>query len=396
MTLKILYKMHIIKNKYEKETIIFVKNIETKAYEQIKTLINFETYTNSKIRIMPDAHAGKGCTIGTTMTISNKVTPNLVGVDIGCGVLSIKLKNKNINFEKLDQTIRAKVPSGFSIHKQIYSNFDLFNLKCKDYVDLSRAQYSIGSLGGGNHFIEVGKTENEEIYLTIHSGSRKLGSDVCEYYQKLAVKKLYESKGISDEFLIPKRKKTLKKEISTKISQTEKDLAYLEGNDFNNYLNDMAIVQKYASFNRENIAKIIIQKMDFSEIERFETVHNYIDFNRMILRKGAVSAELGEKLIVPINMRDGSLLCIGKGNENWNYSAPHGAGRLMSRTQAKKLIDIQDFQDTMQNIYTSSVSRKTIDEAPQAYKSLHEILSTIKPTADVIGIIKPLYNFKSP
>ncbi|NLA23971.1 MAG: RtcB family protein [Bacteroidales bacterium] len=388
--------MEIIRNNKGIETIIFAKTLDPVAYDQIKTLANSEAYSDSKIRIMPDAHAGMGCTIGTTMTISDKITPNLVGVDIGCGVLTIKLKNKNINFEKLDKTIRAKVPNGFSVHKRAINSFDFSNLRCQNQMDIERAMLSIGSLGGGNHFIEMGKSEDNEIYLTIHSGSRKLGNDVCRYYQQLAIKQTSDAKGGSSDLMQKQEGKTSKKEKLPKLSRDERDLAYLEGSDFDDYLNDMAIVQKYASFNRENIAKIIIEEMGFSELERFETIHNYIDFNRMILRKGAVSAELGEKLIIPINMRDGSLLCVGKGNENWNYSAPHGAGRLLSRTQAKKQIDMQDFQKSMKNIFTSSVSRKTLDEAPQAYKTLDEIKSSITETADLIAIIKPVYNFKAP
>lgn len=383
------------------ETLIFAETFEYEAYDQIKKLVNFEAYENAKVRIMPDAHAGKGCTVGTTITITDKVTPNLVGVDINCGMLTIKLKNKEINFEKLDRIIKTKVPSGFSVHKKSMKKFDFSNLRCQKHVDLERATLSIGTLGGGNHFIEVGKDETtNELYLIIHSGSRKLGGDVCKYYQDKAFQNVNEMskvvKNTIDKLKADGREKEIASEIKNiKKPTADKDLAYLIGNDFNNYMNDMSIVQKFATLNRETIAEIIIKEMNWQESDRFETIHNYIDFKRMILRKGAVSAEKDEMLLIPINMRDGSLLCIGKGNEDWNYSAPHGAGRLMSRSKAKEAINMDDFKDSMMDVYTTSVMRETLDEAPQAYKSIDEIKSAIVDTVDIVGIIKPLYNYKA-
>jgi RNA-splicing ligase RtcB len=359
--------MKVIKNNKGVETLIFAETFETEAYKQIEDLINFEAYENSKVRIMPDAHAGTGCTVGTTMTITDRVTPNLVGVDIGCGMSVTKLRESEIDLVKLDTYIKKYIPSGFSIHPKagVYYNFD--KLRCRDFVNVDRAALSIGTLGGGNHFIEVGKLD-DSLYLIIHTGSRNLGKCVCEYYQKIAAQKHPE---------------------------LDKDLAYLDGDDFDNYINDMNFTQQYAIRNRAAIAADILIYMDLNIDDLFESIHNYIDFNRMILRKGAVSANIGEKLLIPINMRDGSLLCIGKGNPDWNYSAPHGAGRLMSRAKAKKELNMADFSKSMDGIYTTSVCQETLDEAPQAYKSIEEILNAIADTVEITGIIKPIYNFKA-
>jgi tRNA-splicing ligase RtcB (3'-phosphate/5'-hydroxy nucleic acid ligase) len=393
--------MKTIKNVKGNETLIFAETFEYEAFEQIKKLCNFEAYQDSKIRIMPDAHAGKGCTVGTTMTIANKLTPNLIGVDIGCGMEVVKLKDQEIDFKKLDNVIKEKVPHGFDVHKSSKKKFDFSNLRCQKHVDLQRASLSIGSLGGGNHFIEVSKSSScDDLYLIIHSGSRKLGGDICKYYQDLAFQNVNEMSKVK-EILIKKLKlEKREKEIDSELKKirkpaVDKDLAYLIGDDFNNYMNDMAIAQKYATLNRETMAEIIIKEMNFVEESRFETIHNYIDFKRMILRKGAVSAEKGELLLIPINMSDGSLLCVGKGNENWNYSAPHGAGRLMSRSKAKELINMDDFVNSMKNVYSTSVVKGTLDEAPQAYKSIEEIKSAIVDTVEIIDTLKPLYNFKS-
>jgi len=393
--------MKTIKNKNGVETLIFAETFEYEAYEQIKKLINFEAYENSKVRIMPDAHAGKGCTVGTTMEISDKITPNLVGVDIGCGMLTIKLKDTDIDFELIDKIIKEKIPHGFNVHENSKKSFNFDDLRCKDKVDLKRAILSIGSLGGGNHFIEISKNENtNEIYLIIHSGSRKLGGDVCKYYQDKAFQNVNEMSKIVKNLIDKLKSEGREKEISKEIKKikkpiVDKELAFLTGKDFDDYMNDMAIVQKFASLNRETMAEIILKESGLKEIERFETIHNYIDFKRMILRKGSVSAEKGEILLIPINMRDGSLLCVGKGNENWNYSAPHGAGRLMSRSKAKENINMEDFIESMKGIYSTSVMKETIDESPQAYKSMDEIKSAIVDTVDIIGVIKPIYNFKS-
>lgn len=392
--------MKTIINKQGITTLIFAETFEYEAYEQVQKLCNSEAYQNETIRIMPDAHAGKGCTVGTTMTITDKVTPNLVGVDIGCGMLTIQLKNKEIDLVKLDEVISNNIPCGFNVHQKSMRDFNFDGLKCKKHVGIERAALSIGSLGGGNHFIEVGKSPEGKLYLIIHSGSRKLGGDVCKYYQDKAFQNTNEMGKVKAEMVRSLKTQGREKEIDSELKRiqkpsADKDLAFLTGNDFDDYMNDMAIVQNFASLNRETMAAIIINKMCLQEFARFETIHNYIDFKRMVLRKGAVSAEAREMLLIPINMRDGSLLCVGKGNGEWNYSAPHGAGRLMSRSKAKQSIGMEEFTESMRGVYTSSVNTETLDEAPQAYKSMDEIINAIEDTVEVIGIIKPIYNFKA-
>jgi tRNA-splicing ligase RtcB (3'-phosphate/5'-hydroxy nucleic acid ligase) len=393
--------MKTIKNSAGNTAKIFTDNLEQEAWDQVKTLCNTEAYVHSKIRVMPDAHAGKGCTIGTTMTITDKVTPNLVGVDIGCGMLTVALRDKFIDYKQLDNVIRGKVPGGFNIHSKPQRDFDFSNLKCKNFVDVERAAFSIGSLGGGNHFIEVEQSDRTGIiYLVIHSGSRKLGGDVCKHYQDKAARALASSakemQKTIDKLKAAGRQKDIGEELQRiKKPSVSKELAWLTGKDFDDYMNDMAIVQKFASVNRETIARIILQETGLQEISRFETIHNYIDFKRKILRKGAVSAENGETILIPINMRDGSLLCTGKGNEDWNYSAPHGAGRLMSRSKAKQVLKMEDFKSSMKGIYTTSVIPQTLDEAPHAYKPVKEITSVITDTVEINETLKPLYNFKA-
>lgn len=397
--------MRIIRTHSGKEVKNFAETFENEAYDQIKRLANYPAYENSIIRIMPDSHAGKGCTVGTTMTITDKVTPNLVGVDIGCGMLTVELADQYIDCEKLDSVIREMVPNGFNIHDTQKANFDFSNLRCAKQVDLNRAYLSLGTLGGGNHFIEVDYSErNHRYYLVIHSGSRKLGGDVCKHYQNLAANtesdRAIEVRNTIARLKAEGRERDIQEAIKNiSIPGKDKELAHLSGGDFHDYINDMindmAIVQRFAVLNRATMAAIIINGMEFTEVNRFETIHNYIDFSRMILRKGAVSAELGEKLLIPINMRDGSLICVGKGNPDWNYSAPHGAGRLMSRSKAKELLSMEEYQESMNGIYTTSVSRATIDEAPQAYKSMEEIKNAITDTVEIIDTIKPIYNFKA-
>ena len=372
--------MRIIRTHSGKEVKIFAETFENEAYDQIKRLANYPAYENSIIRIMPDSHAGKGCTVGTTMTITDKVTPNLVGVDIGCGMLTVELADQYIDCEKLDSVIREMVPNGFNIHDTQKANFDFSNLRCAKQVDLNRAYLSLGTLGGGNHFIEVDYSErNHRYYLVIHSGSRKLGGDVCKHYQNLAANtesdRAIEVRNTIARLKAEGRERDIQEAIKNiSIPGKNKELAHLSGGDFHDYINDMAIVQRFAVLNRATMAAIIIKGMGFTEVNRFETIHNYIDFSRMILRKGAVSAELGEKLLIPINMRDGSLICVGKGNLDWNYSAPHGAGRLMSRSKAKELLSMEEYQESMNGIYTTSVSRATIDEAPQAAFPLQQLI----------------------
>ena len=382
------------------ETRIFAETFEFEAYNQIKKLVNFEPYLNSKVRIMPDAHAGKGCTVGTTMTITNHVTPNLVGVDINCGMLTVKLKNKEINFEKLDSVIRKYIPHGFDIHTKSQKKFDFSKLKCLKKVDVLRATYSIGTLGGGNHFIEVATSSDDDLYLIIHTGSRKLGTDVCKFHQDKAFQNVNEMSAVVENTIAKLKKEGKQNQIQNTIKtlkkpSADKDLATLTGTDFDDYINDMKIVSDYAKLNRETIAEIILKEANLQKESSFETVHNYIDFKRMILRKGAISAEKDEIVLIPMNMRDGSLLCKGKGNSEWNYSAPHGAGRLMSRSKAKENIDFVDFKNSMLNVFTTSVTQSTLDEAPQAYKPMQEIINLISETVEIIDILKPLYNFKS-
>lgn len=405
----------IINSNSENPVKVFAKTFENEAWQQVKKLSNYEPYLNSKIRIMPDAHAGKGCTVGTTMTLDGAVTPNLVGVDIGCGMLCCELNitKDELTDERLaniDEVIRRYVPSGFAIHEQSWVKFKkLDDLLCWSSTDLTRAIRSIGTLGGGNHFIEINVSETTgTVYLVIHSGSRNLGVQVCKFYQDLAFKSLNEmtdiKKRISEEIIArckaEGRKKDIQKELelafaNIKKPAADKDLAHLTGNDFKNYIHDMEIVQEYASLNRKTIAEIICKKAGLQIRSSIETIHNYIDTKNMILRKGAVSAQKGQLLLIPMNMRDGSLICMGKGNEDWNCSAPHGAGRLMSRSKAKQNIALEEYEDSMKDIYTTSVSYSTLDEAPQAYKPMEEIMECIQDTVNIIDIIKPIYNFKA-
>ena len=392
--------MEIIRGKHGNKVNVYANTIEEEARIQISNLADYGPYRNSRIRIMPDVHAGKGCTIGTTMAINNAITPNLVGSDIGCGMLAAKLEDSSIDFDRLDNCIRKYIPSGFNIHDYPIWHFDLSGLRCLDQIDISRADKSLGSLGGGNHFIEVDYSEKDKCYyLVIHTGSRNLGVQVCNYYQKLAIKSMGDRKD-RKELIKELKESGRENEISSEMAKLgpisiDKDLAYLTGENFKNYINDMEIVQFYAHSNRFHILDIIASTMGFIVDYAFETIHNYIDTFRMILRKGAVSAEFGERLIIPMNMYDGSLICVGKGNDEWNYSAPHGAGRLMSRTKAKENIKLADYEDIMDGIYSTSVNSSTIDEAPQAYKPMEEIISCIKDTVDIVDVIKPVYNFKA-
>ncbi|WP_443862875.1 RtcB family protein [Fusobacterium ulcerans] len=386
---------------------VFTNVIENEAVEQIKTLCNQKFITGSKIRIMPDVHSGAGCTIGTTMTITDKVIPNLVGVDIGCGMETVMITDKEIDLEKLDKLIYEKIPSGHNIRKiphELINEIDLNQLKCTGHVKMDRAIRSIGTLGGGNHFIEAGKDEEGNIYITVHSGSRHLGLEVANYYQKMGYKALNKVSDIDIEKIIEQLKnegrekeinktiKEIKKQIITDIPQA---LAYVSEELFDDYIHDMKLIQKFAVLNRKAMMDEIIKGLGTEVAEEFTTIHNYIDTDMMILRKGAVSAKEGEKLLIPINMRDGSLICIGKGNEDWNYSAPHGAGRLMSRTKAKKTFELKNFKKEMEGIYTTSVSKDTLDECPMAYKAMEDIIKNIGDTVDIIKRIIPIYNFKA-
>lgn len=386
---------------------IFTDVVDEASLSQVLELCNQEFTKESRIRLMPDIHAGVGCTIGTTMTIKDKVVPNLVGVDIGCGMTVAKIYEDNVDFEKLDSVIKEYVPSGFRIHDNphFYSNvIDFDKLKCKSHVDIERAKRSIGTLGGGNHFIEVDKDNDGNIYIVVHSGSRHIGLEVANYYQNEAYKNLSKPKKDDINSIIRSLKsQNREKEIQDAIirfkeinkTNIPKNLAYIEGIIFDDYINDMQCVQSFAFLNRSCIIDAIIEKMNFHIDEQFTTIHNYIDIDAMILRKGAVSARAGEKLLIPINMRDGSLLCLGKGNEDWNFSAPHGAGRIMSRNEAKRKVSISEFSKSMEGIYSTSISEETLDECPMAYKNINDIVDNIGPTVDVLKVIKPIYNFKA-
>lgn len=387
----------------------FTDVLEPSAMAQIKAVCDEKAFEGAKIRIMPDVHAGKGCTIGTTMTITDKVVPGMVGVDIGCGMETVKLNEKEMDLEALDKLIQREIPCGRDIRKTVHPLKDEINLgqlRCANYVNLERASLSIGTLGGGNHFIEVDRDENGNLYLVVHSGSRHLGCEVAEYYQNEGYASFIGNAHFQVANTIIKLKEEGRyDEIQPTISRMRKlreskapiskDLAYVEGQLFDDYIHDMKIIQRFAALNRKAITDTIVSGMGVSEAERFTTIHNYIDTDEMIMRKGAVSAKKGEKLLIPINMRDGSLICIGKGNEDWNCSAPHGAGRLMSRMAAVNQISMEEYRKSMEGIYSSCVNRSTLDESPMAYKSMEHIVSHIEPTAEIISIIRPIYNFKA-
>lgn len=381
---------------------VYTDNCDSETCSQLMQLLNQEFVTGSSIKIMPDTHAGTGCVIGTTMTITDKVVPNLVGVDIGCGMLAVKLSDKDINLDALDCVITNEIPSGFSIHDEptVFSLLD----DLVATVDFNRAFCSLGTLGGGNHFIEVDKDSNGDLWLVIHTGSRHLGVEVCKYYQNIAVKECYAEstsdkiQGIISSLKAEGRQTEIEhaiKDFKATYNYIPKDLCYVSGESFDNYIHDMKITQEYATLNRMLIMQHICNSMNFTIVEYFSTIHNYIDIDSMILRKGSISAEAGETVIIPMNMRDGTLLCRGKGNPDWNYSAPHGAGRIMSRSQAKEAIPMEYFIDSMKDVYSTSVCESTIDESPFAYKPMDEIMSNIKDTVEVIDVLKPIYNFKA-
>lgn len=393
--------------------ICYAETVENSAIGQIKALCNLEAFSNSKIRIMPDIHAGIGCAVGTTTTLNDKVIPNTVGVDIGCGMRVTKLSAKSakaLDFNKLDKVIYNNVPSGMNIrssgNRHRFSDaIDLSELKCYKHIKEDRALLSIGTLGGGNHFIEIDKDDNNFLYLIIHSGSRHLGVEVASYYQEqgfiqLKNKRRSEIKGIIDALMEQDKSADIESALADYKSDLPNDnilkyLAWVEGALFDDYIHDMKITQSFADLNRSAITDIIMKEMKLKEEESFTTIHNYIDADNMIMRKGAVSAQKGERLIIPINMRDGSLVCVGKGNPEWNYSAPHGAGRLMSRTEAKNTISMSKYKSDMKGIFTTSVKSSTIDEAPDAYKPIQEIVDAIGPTVEIISKIIPVYNFKA-
>ena len=395
-----------IRGKYN-EAKIFADVVDSASIAQVQELCNQEFTAGSRIRLMPDIHAGAGCTIGTTMTIADKVVPNLVGVDIGCGMETVRIREGRLELQKLDKLIQEKIPSGFAIRDSAHpylSQIDLTELCCARHVDLLRAERSIGTLGGGNHFLEVDRDDGGNLYLVVHSGSRHLGVEVASHYQQAGYKALNRVDDASVEALVARmkaegREKEIPKEIkrlkNARQTRIPKALAYVSGDLFAQYIHDMRIVQRFAMLNRQAMVDVIVKGMKLHVVEQFSTIHNYIDTDARILRKGAVSAKAGERLLIPINMRDGSLLCVGKGNADWNFSAPHGAGRLMSRADARQSFTVSAFKKQMAGVYTTSVSKATLDECPMAYKGMENILNQIGPTADVEKILRPIYNFKA-
>ncbi len=386
---------------------IFTDQVDEDSIAQVIQVCNQKFTEGSKIRLMPDIHAGAGCTIGTTMTILDKVAPNLVGVDIGCGMEVIQIREKHIELQKLDKLIYEKIPAGFKVREKTHPYFDeiaLEDLRCYKNINPLRAEKSLGTLGGGNHFIEADKDEKGNLYIVIHSGSRHLGLEVANYYQERGYQALSSpsEKQVADliaQLKATGREKEIQKELKKLKASMETDipksLAYVSGELFERYLHDMKIVQQYAKLNRQAMMQEIVKGMKLHVVDSFTTIHNYIDLDAMILRKGAVSARKGEKLLIPINMRDGSLICIGKGNDDWNQSAPHGAGRLMSRSAAKQSFTVSEFKKQMKDIYTTSVGKSTLDECPMAYKSMEDITENIGPTAEIVKVIRPIYNFKA-
>jgi RNA-splicing ligase RtcB len=394
---------------------IFAKTVEQEVYDQLKQLMSVNVFRDAKVRIMPDTHAGKGCVIGFTADLGDKVVPNLVGVDVGCGMYVVNMGKLNLSDERLaelDKFIHENIPSGMSsndaTHTIGFDDLDKLHMR-RELRNVEHLHASIGSLGGGNHFIELNKSESGDVYLVIHTGSRNLGQQVCRYYQTMAIEdcnvKSEEIKAKTEQ-LIAEYKEALRhkeikdaiRELREKFASAQKipdDLCYLEGAHRDNYLHDMKICQEYAIKNREEIARRILEFLKVASIESFHTVHNYIDFEDNIIRKGAIRCNKGEKVIIPLNMRDGSIIGIGKGNEDWNCSGPHGAGRLMSRKQAKNSIAMDDFKHSMEGIFTTSVNESTLDESPMAYKPAEEIIELVKDTVDIVEVIKPMYNFKA-
>ncbi len=387
--------------------ICFAKVVENEAIEQIRRMCDTEMTRGSQIRIMPDVHAGKGCTIGTTMTVTDKAVPNVVGVDIGCGMYTVKLGRVDIDFEKVDEACHI-IPSGFDTWDRVMWPFDLTDLRCyRELRDTKRLNRSLGTLGGGNHFIEIDEAEDGTKYLVIHSGSRNLGKQVAELYQQLAIdlnhgKEEYFAKRdqIIEEYKAAGRKSEIQSALKAikwqkKDADVPDDLCYLYGTYLDDYLHDVVICQAFARLSREKMADVILEHTGLEALEAFHTIHNYIDTDEMILRKGAIAAHDGELVLIPINMRDGSVLATGKGNPDWNYSAPHGAGRIMSRTKARDAIEMEDYRKAMEGIYTTSVSTSTLDEAPMAYKSLEDIIDVIEESVDVIEVLRPIFNYKA-
>ena len=396
----------VIKGRYN-TAVCFAKVIEQEAVDQIRRMCDYPFTEGSRIRIMPDVHAGAGCTIGTTMTITDKAVPNVVGVDIGCGMYTVDLGKGDLDFARLDEAAHY-IPSGMNVWEGRRERFDLTGLHCfRELKDTARLERSLGTLGGGNHFIEVDRAQDGTNYLIIHSGSRNLGLQVARIYQNLAIE-LHSGKEEylrqRDEIIQSYKEQGRRKEIQQALKELRwdrqeadmpEDLCYLYGVYLDRYLHDVEICQEFARRSREKMAVIIMERTGLSGRDGFHTIHNYIDTSEMILRKGAIAAHKGEKVLIPINMRDGSVLAVGRGNPEWNMSAPHGAGRLMSRTKAKEDLSLEEYRKTMEGIYTTSVNESTLDEAPMAYKSLDDIIDVIRDSVDVVDVMKPVFNFKA-
>lgn len=389
--------------------VCYAKVVEQDAIDQIRRMCDYSLTQGSKVRIMPDVHVGKGCTIGTTMTIIDKACPNVVGVDLGCGMYTVRLQERQLDFAAIDEAAHY-IPSGMNTWQTKVEDFDLTGLRC--YAVLKEFHWlecSLGTLGGGNHFIEIDKTSDGTFYLVIHSGSRNLGKQVAEYYQRMAVElhkgkedyllqrneivRTYREQGRHSE--IQAALAALKQQYTDREPDVPEDLCWLYGDALADYLHDVEICQQFARRSREKMAEVILERTGMTSAESFHTIHNYIDTQEMILRKGAIAAHQGEKVLIPINMRDGSVLAVGKGNADWNYSAPHGAGRVLSRRAARNSLDMASYRQAMEGIYTTSVNEQTLDEAPMAYKSLSDIMDVIEASVDVIEVMKPVYNFKA-
>ena len=400
--------MLTIKGKYATAQ-CYARVIEDEAIEQIRRMCDHELTEGCQVRIMPDVHAGKGCTIGTTMTVRDKACPNIVGVDIGCGMYTVRLAEREIDFPRGDEACHY-IPSGMRVWDGRIEHFDLTGLRCyRELRDSRRLERSLGTLGGGNHFVEIDRASDGTFYLVIHSGSRNLGKQVAEIYQQLAIDlhrgkeaffrqreeiiRTYKEQGRRAE--IQAALKALQEGYETRALAIPEDICWLYGSYLEDYLHDVEICQRFARRNRELMAEVILQRTGMTAVETFHTIHNYIDTQEMILRKGAIAAHAGEKVLIPINMRDGSVLAVGKGNPDWNFSAPHGAGRLMSRRAARENLDLEAYRTAMSGIYSTSVNAATLDEAPMAYKSLEDIINVIRDAVEVIEVMRPVYNFKA-
>lgn len=387
----------------------YATNIEDEAVEQIRTMLDMPFAEGANTAIMPDAHFGKGCTIGTTMKVNDKAVPNLVGVDIGCGMLTADLGCKEINLPAFDDACH-EVPSGSSVWEGRKERFDLEELRCyRALKDTKRIGRSLGSLGGGNHFIEIDRASDGMQRLVIHTGSRNLGLQVANHYQNLAID-LHQGKEelfmarqqLIDSYKAEGRRaeiqealKKLEREFTSSPLDAPAELCWLYGTYLDDYLHDVAICQNFARRNRERIMIELLERTGLDASSVFHTVHNYIDTDEMILRKGAIAAHAGEKVLIPLNMRDGSIIATGRGNAEWNNSAPHGAGRALSRTKARESLSMDDYREAMEGIYSTSVKQTTLDEAPAAYKPIEDIIGPISAAVDIIDVMKPIYNFKA-